>query len=663
MITTLKGSPIWSIDSQGIITITTTWMCINDEDTIKGWLGFVSAVEAFAGKPGDPYKMPTASSESEDATVSTESTETDDEYKDGNVYAYKDTNTFIVQDVKYEAAPGRTHYEVEFTNIQNFSTMTLIGGVEASINENNERTKTAKYRVSLIQNQTDASDGESTVAQPITTDGEGTDTPPDMTPLDAIMIPSGTVASWAGEPYMIESSEYNVVSYGIYEITIQAKDMSHMMIGLPDIQTDNLGNQTVTVVWRYALTAFDENELPVQGSDATGFIGGREGFVVQEVDVQHVGVLGYNVTIKAVKHRVGVLISASRKDNRRQDGEYYTEWESKFQTDAPNTALIGAENLADIEVDDLLPSGYQLEGGTVREVSFDEYVTGKYNVTVVSSNEPEGTLKWGKAQNDDDDSWSIQVTQAYFRLTAEQAGWAKAPSGEYYNINFPPATTFTYPTSPDQLISLHTDTGANTIEVTQDKILQLVKSGGKIGFDSVVGVQGFNKKNKLVWLSDTERKAITDLSSVQTILMEGYVHAQPPMQEGTKTLRNQVFRPWDPRESCPVYNPQWDNLTVNGRYRALKRKLIGYKVKYHEIQVTQRYDISLKRAFKTSMSTYFKEALSKIKCSNYVSYKNEGVSFSISDDGITEVTCIIHALPVNHFDFVWNGKYDGELTE
>lgn len=658
MITTLKGSPKWSIDSQGIITITTTWMCINTEDTIKGWLSFVSEVEAFAGKPGDHYKMPTASPDSTTPVAEgANDTETEDaEYTDGNVYTFTPVSTFIVQDVKYEAAPGRTHYEVEFTNVQNFSEMTLIGNIEASINENNERTKTAKYRVSLIQTST--TEGEITANE-----GENTDTPPDMTSLDGIMIPSGTVASWAGEPYMVESSEYNAVSYGIYEITIQAKDMSHMMIGLPDIQTDNLGNQTVTVVWRYSITAFDENELPIQGSDAKDFIGGREGFVVQEVDVQHVGVLGYNVTIKAVKHRVGVLISASRKDNRRSTGEYYTEWESKFQTDAPSTALIGAENLSDIDVDDLLPSGYQLEGGTVREVSFDEYVTGKYNVTVVSSNEPEGTLKWGKAQNDDDDSWSIQVTQAYFRLTAEQAGWAKAPSGEYYNINFPPATKFTYTTSPDALISLHTDTGANTIEVTQDKVLQLVKSGGKIGFDSVVGVQGFNKKNKLVWLSDTERKSITDLSSVQTILMEGYVHAQPTMQESTKTLRNQVFKAWDPRESCPVYNPQWDSLTVNGRYRALKRKLIGYKVKYHEIQVTQRYDISVKKAFKTSMSKYFREALSKIKCSNYVSYKNEGVSFSISDDGTTEVTCIIHALPVNYLGFVWNGNYDGELTE
>ena len=651
MITTLKGSPQWSIDSQGIVTITTTWMCINDKDSITGWLSFVSEVEEFAGKPGDMYKMPTASPDNATPVAEgVDDTETEDtEYKDGNVYTFTPVSTFIVQDVKYEAVPGRTHYEVEFTNIQNFSEMTLIGNVEASINENNERTKTAKYRVSLIQHTV--------------TEGENTDTPPDMTPLDGIMIPSGTVATWAGEPYMVESSEYTAVSYGIYEITIQAKDMSHMMIGLPDIQTDNLGNQTVTVVWRYSITAFDENELPIQGSDAKDFIGGREGFVVQGVEVQHVGVLGYNVTITAVNHRVGVLISASRRDNRRTNGDYYTEWESKFQTDAPNTALIGAENLSNIDVNDLLPSGYQLEGGTVREVNFDEYVTGKYNVTVVSSNEPEGALRWGGTQDDDDDSWSVQVTQAYFKLTPEQTGWFKAPSGEYYQINFPPATTFTYPMSPDKIIETHTESGKNTAEVTQASLLSLVQSGGKIGFDTLVGVQGFNSKNKLVWLDKSERKALKDLTSVQTILMEGYVHAQPPMQEGVKTLRNQIFRPWDPRESCPVFNPEWDNLLVNGRYRALKRKLIGYKVKYHEIQVTTRYSISLKKAFKASMDKYYREALSKIKCSNYVSYKNEGVSFSVSDDGLTEVTCIIHALPVNYYDFVWNKGYNGDLTD
>ena len=49
MITVLKGSPTYAIDSNGIMTITTTWMLIPDSNTdgrsATSWLAFETEVE------------------------------------------------------------------------------------------------------------------------------------------------------------------------------------------------------------------------------------------------------------------------------------------------------------------------------------------------------------------------------------------------------------------------------------------------------------------------------------------------------------------------------------------------------------------------------------------------------------------------------------------
>lgn len=621
----LKGSPQWSIDSDGVLRVQTTWMCYqsNGSDSNAsvslGWLEFQNEVETFAGKPGDPYKMPVATTGLVDVTE------------------YEESTLFTVQEVNWSAADGRSHYEVTFTNIQNTETLTRVGGIDASVNENNEKTRSARYRVTLAKDDNGAA-------------------------LTTLMeeLKSGTVVTWAGDDYLIESTDYTNDIGTNYTVSITAKDMSEMMIGLPDIQTDSFGNRTVNVVWRYSEAKFDETALPEQGSDASKYIGDREGFVIQSVDCQHHGVLGYHVSITAVSHRTDTRISSTRRDTKDEStGKVYTEWESQFQVDEDYVSNISGKATADLDVNDYIPDGANFSEGTVREVSFDEYVRGKYTMRIRMSNQPE------VEEQALEDTWDAQVAQDSFTLELFQAGWAKGPSGEPYMINYPPATRYTYVQSPKSLTEMYVATGGNTPQVTEQQIINTMVTKGTIGFDRIVGVQGFDADGNLKWLTPADVAKLQSLDSVQALLLEGYVYAQPTMTAAGTSIRNQLFREWKASESCPVWYTDWEDSSK--RNYGIAKDSLNYKFQYHDVQVTMRYKTELKQALKEDTSKYYKDAVAKIKCVNYTSYKGAGISYkslvTVNDDGehedYTEVTCSIHALLSTNKDTpVWNANYD-----
>lgn len=628
----LKGSPQWSIDGDGVMSIQTTWICYQDntsDNVIMGWLQFQNEVEEFAGDVGDAYKMPKSDQKSKDVTE------------------YIESELFTVQDVSYAAADGRTHYEVTFTNIQNHANIQRIGGITAAQNENNERTKSARYRVN-IGNTAEALDGF----------------------MDTFA--SGKVGDWAGASYLIESTEYAPVAGTLYDILLTAKDMSYMMIGIPSVSTDNFGNKTVKAVWRYSAAAFNEDSLPKQGDDASDYIGNREGFIIQEVSCENVGVLGYNVTITAVSQRNHTRISSTRRDViDNATGGFYTEWESNFQAEQPLIESIKGQALNDIDVHDYIPEGMEFEGGTVRDVSFNERVTGSYDVSIRMSNQQDSSNGGGK-DSDYANDWSAQVSQHTYKLTLEEAGWAKAPSGEPYMINFPPTTKFAYTMSPNSLIEMLTSSATVTPTAAQTQVLDAIRTRGTIGFDTVSGVQGF-VNGQLKWFDDKERASINTVDAmnkrVQTIMMEGFVHAQPTMTSQGQSLRRLIFRPWT-KKKCPFLimmdSPdEW--MQTDGRDWAVTDDgCRDYKWQYHEISVTMHYKKNIKSALVEPNSKYYKDAVKKIMCSNYTSYMGGGISFASSRqadsygdvDDYTEVTCTIAALlDSNAYKVKWNPLY------
>lgn len=607
----LKGSPVWSIDENGFVSISTKWMCYRDEDTnvLMGWLDFQSEVEKFVGKSGDAYKMPKSTGDGREIT------------------AYEESTAFIVQSAEYTAVDGRTSYEVSFTCGQNLEVMTLFSDIGVQINENNERIKSAVYKVSTVTN-----------------------------PIDHFLLTSGTVAEWAGGEYLIESSDYAADSKYQYTINITAKDMSKMMIGLPNIVTDSHGEQTISTVWRFSKDAYSEAVLPKQGEDASAWIGNRNGFVIQSVNSAPQGVLGYYVTITAVSHTTARRISSTRTVH-----EDYTEWESRFKANSPKAIISGAR-VGGTAPSALLPDGSGGYDGTVREISYNEYITGKYEVIIKMSNKDD------KDKEPLESTWDVRISEGSMELPLEQTGWAKSESGTLYRINFPPATKFTYVLSPNSIIEMMTSNGAMTPQYAESELLNAIKYKGSIGFDIVAGVQAFDSNETLSWLSDVKRNALQDLNLVQSVMLEGYVHAQPNMTVGGRSIRNLLFTPWNPDASCPLrFNWEYKNNRCIG----VPKSQLRYKYRYHDITVTKRYRLNIKQALLRDNTVYYNNAIKLVSNINYTAYKGAGITYNAiavrNDDGqlvdYTEVACTIKALLAsNKGQPKWNGKYDNTPT-
>lgn len=628
MRTVLKGSPKWTIGNDGKLSVSTTWMCLRDitgEDTALHWLEFQNKVEAFAGKAGDKYKQPIVS-----------------DTKDREVTEFTEVDTFIVTDVTYEAVVARSHYEVTFTNAQNDSTVT-VGDVSLSINENNERTATASYNVRLTEGVT----------------------------VNDIGITSGTTVDWFGVPYYVRSAEYTPVATGFYQVQLTAVDMSYMMIGLPQETKNGTEARTLKSTWRFSAEAYEAargtDDMPTVGMDAKAFMGNavtEEGtYIITSVDVQSDGVLGYKVSITAADHTTYKRLKSSMNLTRSSTGDIEVKWESDFKADSPDISSLPTNgNYTDIE--NLLPEGVDFDG-LITGMSFTEYVPGKYDVHVsMEDNTSDKTVDVSS-----NDAWSVSVSQGAFVLTDEQCGWAKGPSGGYYMINFPPATTFRYSMTPDTLIDQATATGGVSPNVTAAYLLQKLKQvrpNGNLYGESIVGVKAFVNGVNLRWLSPAERASLKSLDAVQEIMLEGYVHAQPPMTTQGSNMRGSLFTPWTADEYCPLRfyttHPQYQ-----GRDKALNKCYIQYEWQYHDISVSMPMVIDIKQALRKNIREYYTKAIAKVRCINYTSYKGMGIDYSYattsgsdgSSIGVTTVNCKIRALLTsNPGKPIWNDKFD-----
>ena len=617
MITVLKGSPQYSIDNNGFMTITTTWMVMPDSEadgtSAVNWLAFETEVETWAGNVGDAYKKPTIPENGREATT------------------YTDTEAFIVSDISYACVDGRTHYEVTFTNEQNLTVMQMVGNVSAEINESNEKTKTVNYVINV------ASD--------------------DPLAIDNSFILSGTTVDWAGTDYQVSSSSYNAVSKTRYELSITAQDMSVMMIGNPSKSTDAFGQHTMSATWRYSTSAYNEWVQPLEGSDASAYLGLPEGsgYIVTEVSAEPNGVLGYTITINA-KHVSKRLIKVSKQESRKSSGSgFYTTHNIQYQSDVDGveefTGLVG--NQASEFIEDAV--------GKITEVSVDESGRNDYDIQITTTDEPQSSGGSGSSE-DLRDQVDLSMSQSEFVLEARQAGWFQGLSGEFYEINNPPTTKYTYTVSPSSLMDMGTNSG---VAVTESKLLEAIKGKSKIGYDTITGVQAF-KADTLKWLSATERSALTSLSSIQAIRMEGFVYAQPEMVEKGDSLRNLLFEEFEHDKHCPITVPTWD--TYKDRDVALGRKFLTYKIQVMDITVSMNYKGKVTQILNKSFSYYYDKAVKYIKSSAFTSYKGTGISVSEvkdEDENIwTQVTCTLSALlSSNPSDIKWNKYYDNNYVE
>ena len=605
MITVLKGSPQYAISNDGLMTINTTWMVIPDNDSngmsAVDWLAFQNEVEAWAGKPGDNYKMP--------------------KIKEGTREAFEFTSvdTFLVDTVEWICVDGRTHYEVTYSNVQNVSVMKRRGNVSVEVDNANERTKTIVYTITV---------GDSS-----------------PTAIDACLVESGTVVDWAGDEYLVEQSSYNSESDRRYEIVITAKEMSAMMVGLPTESVDGYGQRNVTAIWRFSKAYYDTWEQPAEGSDASAYIGGKDGYLISVISAEPQGVLGYRVTINAV-HVSKKHLNTSIRRSRRDGTEYTINYQADNETASEMFSAIGVP-----------ASEYGANADAeISEVTIDEASRGNFNVALRAKVGGVTDKTAGNA------TVSVSGSSSQFVMQPQYCGWGiMVNGGGYYRINFPPTTTFTYETNPKAQYDMLVSSGAK-LAFSRDEYLTAIKNLGAIGFDRVYRV--YDKNGKDITNNAHERAALEILDEVSKVVMLGFVYAQPTMTESVNgdvtTFRNIYFEPWEAKRDAPVMIEK-AHLTnypkVNGRDKTFAQANIGREVPMMEFSVTHTYKGNTASILRKNWNTYFRDAVSYIKNTRFTSYKCIGINTneSTDDSGVvwTAVSVTVHALRYGY----WNPNY------
>lgn len=627
MLVSLKGSPSFSIDQDGIMSITTTWILIDDssETVYTRWLDFQNEVSAWIGEVGDPYKRPVQTENSRESL------------------GYEEDTTFVCQNIDYSCVEGRTHYEVTFTNVQNLAVMRQIGNVSVDINNNNERVKSITYQIDVKD--------DSPLA------------------IDSYLIDSGTTVTWAGESYLLESSSYQAQSKTRYTITFTAKDMYKMMLGNPTESTDAFGQKVRTATWRYSTKAYEEWIQPETGDDASEYIGlqSGSGYIISNIEATADGVLGYTVTIEA-RH---VSFRQIRADERTyKDGNNVTkEFTDVYQSTEEYKSVMN--NRVGYEAVDL-------PGVVVDDVSVSKVGNGEYEITVTSKGTGYGYGSTsGTAGQGSPNEVSVSMSSSELVIDPLWAGWAQGVSGiDYYPINFPPSTTYTYQVSINTLINMSTSTSGNARSWTEDEIITAIKGNLLIGYEWImypIGTYEDIYGNIQIGRIPKSSYPYIKKGDVTELVMSGFVYAQPSWVVPDRTnpdllvsIRNVYFDAWVCLDVSPIVIRR-DMLIsypkVNGRDYYWQKQYINYAVPMMECSVTKNYRGGVSTVARRSFSTYFAEAVRYIRSSNFTSYKGVNIGFNeFSDqygDTWTSVTCTIQAL----MQFYWNPYYDNHYVE
>lgn len=619
MITTLKGAPAISIDQDGIMAITTVWMLIDDSDTnvYTRWLAFENDVHTWVGEVGDAYKRPIQDENGREAST------------------YESDDTFICQSINYNCVDGRTHYEVTFTNVQNLSVMRQVGNVSVDINNNNERTKSISYQIDVKS------------SSPLA--------------IDEYLIESGTTVTWAGESYLIESSSYQAQSKTRYVLTFTAKDMAKMMIGNPSESTDAFGQKTRSATWRYSASVYDAWVQPEIGDDASEYVGlpAGSGYLINNISSTPDGVLGYTVTFEA-RH---VSLRHLRKDERlyKNGEDIGYEVTNVYQSDENNRySLSNQVGLESVEN----------PGTVVNEVSVNQVAKGEYEITVVA-----GTDDSESSYESLSDDVNLSMSSSELVIDPYWCGWALSVSGlEYYPINFPPTTMFSYQMSLSTLTNMESSTSGMVRGWTEEDVINAIKSGSPIGYDWILYPIGtYRTTGSTTAYGKIPKSKYQDIrvGDISELMMSGYVYAQPSWastetEVAGSSVRNIYFRAWNCLESSPIvlqrshisnYPKLW------GRDLYWQYRYINYKLPMMECSVTKNYRGNSRTVVKRGSSSFFADAVRYIKSSAFTSYKGINISYNEITDQYrntwTSVTCTIQALS----EMYWNPHYDTHYVE
>ena len=646
----LKGGVSTSIDENGIMTKSMTWMVLDadhngtapEDNPLLYWMALESSVEKWAGKTGDYYRAPIQSGREVVGTWvddGTDITETPN----------MKSSAFIVTSVNIELAEGRTHYEVSYTCRENPEVLRRVSDASISITSTKEKTKSISYDYFIpdYNGNPNISDGSD--------DNRGAEYIIEHT------FPIGGVIDWCGTTYLIDNVDASEQSKCMYHVSISLKDMSKMRIGLVTINEDSFGQKTLNVTWRLSKAVYDTTTLPSSGdklkeSAERDWLGdGYENthgqrdityygdYIITSVEHSPDGCLGYLVTINAKDTRTTMLHS---------NADY--KWNgSGIEKSASVTYQVNdVDNINEV-VDKLgkqsLDIGY--DDFTLRDASVNQNGKNDYQITYNMSDDTTPLRITSIGNNSEKElEKDIQISMNYgtFYLTPQQCGLKRSVSNlAYYPINKPPKQTWRQKILISDLQEL--DSGWT------DAYLHSVLSqpSPRIGFSKVVGVFNPNQKwiNYKYWGTAPFSPPSADSDDfIYGLLLEDYIYPQPIIQtkeaygSGPKYY-NAFFTPWVAQDELLII-PGRSKVKSSGAYlkidlsnwpqyadskldMELPEHWLNRKIPFMDCTVTMNYKGNLQTVLSKNWGTYFIKAVEQV-C-NKVNMGKISASTSYSD--------------------------------
>ena len=585
--TYLKGTVQTTISANGNITKQATWLLIADPapSGYNAWIAFEAEVAAWAGNVGDFYKKPVQDATSAECTT------------------YVEDTAFKVSSVNWRAVEGRTHYEVAFEYVQNDAVLRPLGNVNVDVNNNNERTKSITYALDV------------TSLEPA----------PDPAAIDPHLFDSGEVIDWGDGLYMIESSNYSAQTPSSYLITVNAKDMSKMMVGNVTKAQDAFGQRTMSVTWKLSLEAYYDEVIPQAGESIGTWFGTDEveaEWVIASVTETPDGVLGYTIALEA-KH-------IAKRVMRIEQKSVWSMEDSKASKSATITYRTPpAEDNFASELDRVGTSaaGEGFEGQTITDIAVNQTGKEDYEIVLSTGSDDAGNrlIVTSFAPATLEREVAINMNYAKYYLTAKDCGWFPTGGGVgYAEWNRPPTITFERTVTPKQLKDSSSTywTEAKIVACAKDMLLDtepiiriLMRDGTEI-----------TAKNQFAGASDL----------IAAFKVSTYVYAQP-FNATNPTVAGLYFRAWDPVKHAPIWpesvNPPnltgWPKYPGTDLYWAINFRWINRGIPYMDISVTKNYRGEPKDVIKNhDWNDYYVDAIDEISNVKFKSYKFKGLNVS-----------------------------------
>ena len=615
--TMLKGGVTTSIDKDGLMTKSATWILIQTGVTnaYTSWKAFESTVTAWAGSIGDKWKEPVQDTNGRECSTYTES------------------KLFRVTSINIDC-PDRFTYEVTFNAEQNLSKVTKIGNIDVQIDNVNQKTMTLHYQVDLSTG--------------------------DYSELATLFdVPGTSRTIFDGHVCLIESVNMTAINKTRYSIDVTLKDMAVMMIGKPKYSKNEFNQKTASVSWRYSADSFAALAIPESGEDASTWLGlsANSGYLISGVSCEPDGLLGYTVQIDA-KYVADVVVKTDRKFSLNTDYAF----ESAAATEKSVTIVKQAteEDIADYE--DIIgdeANSYGYPGMTVSDVTISESGRGDYEVTIELTDDnytPNPRKHFQNNQNYLENQVEISINYSEIVLEASHLGYARGLSDmEWININNPPRTRFGFDMEPSTLAEMNDGW-------TEAAIVAAVRAR-KIGFSRVSKV--YDKDG--TQLTDAQISAITSTSQIGTIRLTDYVYAQPSHKTSNgKSIRNIYFIPWKAKDSALIFRQKSYRDSYpkdsNGNDIAMNKSWIGKSIPVVECTVGRYYKGKVSTVLRKKEHKFFEDATDALELRGITSYKTTNLSAEEVTDNKGKIWTKVTQTLAGLKGYYWNHDYvDGDL--